>query len=85
MSKNKALLAQISALALGAYGGAKYGLNSAMTAKTYTPHSRWGNKEYFKRPNMVKNPDIAKQMNEMHAKWEREQFPSRVIKLEPQN
>lgn len=56
-------------------------IGRGLTVTTKSQRRACTDKDYFKRPNLV-NKAHAYQMNEMHDKWEKEQFPSRVTKKE---
>ena len=70
-------ISQIAANLLG-------GLFSGKIHRTKNPKTKWRAKvikdgSYFKN-SKVKNPKIAANIDDMHEKWVREQYPSRVTK-----
>lgn len=51
--------------------------------ETKAPYVRKEHKEPIRKGSYPRNQKIVAQVNAMHEKWLREQFPSRVTKQEP--
>lgn len=61
------------------------GIMAFLAARGFLPERGYRTKParvMERKPNILKNPKIGKQIQEMYEKWEREQFPSRVNKPE---
>jgi len=62
------------------------GIMAFLAAQGLLPPKRYQTKpprKMVRKPNILRNPKIGKQIAEMHDKWVREQFPSRVNKPQP--